>query len=197
MPTVLITGTSTGIGHVTTEVLASRGWRVFATMRDLTKKGLFGGCLGACGRSGSGYDLPTRHERSKSIHAAVASILAQTDNAIDAVVHNAGVAVAGALEDIPRIGNTTRDGDEFLRRAGVDAFAAADLSRAKKRPRRRRSRAKRALQASPRTRSTAPRNGRSRAGPNRLPTNSTPSASTSSLSSRALTKRKSGEAPLA
>jgi NAD(P)-dependent dehydrogenase (short-subunit alcohol dehydrogenase family) len=38
MPTVLITGTSTGFGRVTTEVLAARGWRVFATMRDLKRK---------------------------------------------------------------------------------------------------------------------------------------------------------------
>ena len=39
MPTVLITGTSTGFGHVSTELLAARGWRVFATMRGLARKG--------------------------------------------------------------------------------------------------------------------------------------------------------------
>jgi len=38
MSTVLITGTSTGIGHVATELLAAKGWRVFATMRNLAKK---------------------------------------------------------------------------------------------------------------------------------------------------------------
>jgi NADP-dependent 3-hydroxy acid dehydrogenase YdfG len=36
-PTVLITGASTGFGAATTKVLAARGWRAFATMRDLDK----------------------------------------------------------------------------------------------------------------------------------------------------------------
>jgi NAD(P)-dependent dehydrogenase (short-subunit alcohol dehydrogenase family) len=36
-----------------------------------------------------------------SIASAVASALSQTGNRLDAVVHNAGVAVAGALEDVP------------------------------------------------------------------------------------------------
>jgi NAD(P)-dependent dehydrogenase (short-subunit alcohol dehydrogenase family) len=40
MRSVLITGTSTGIGQATAVVLASRGWRVFATMRNLAKRGL-------------------------------------------------------------------------------------------------------------------------------------------------------------
>ena len=40
MQSVLITGTSTGIGQATAVVLASRGWRVFATMRNLEKAGL-------------------------------------------------------------------------------------------------------------------------------------------------------------
>ena len=34
MPTVLITGTSTGFGHVTAELLAARGWRVVLTRTD-------------------------------------------------------------------------------------------------------------------------------------------------------------------
>ena len=40
MRSVLITGTSTGIGQATAVVLASRGWRVFATMRNLAKRKL-------------------------------------------------------------------------------------------------------------------------------------------------------------
>ncbi len=39
MRSVLITGTSSGIGLATAVVLASRGWRVFATMRNLKKRG--------------------------------------------------------------------------------------------------------------------------------------------------------------
>ena len=40
MRSVLITGTSTGIGQATAVVLASRGWRVFATMRNVEKRSL-------------------------------------------------------------------------------------------------------------------------------------------------------------
>jgi len=39
MRSVLITGTSSGIGLATAVVLASRSWRVFATMRNLKKRG--------------------------------------------------------------------------------------------------------------------------------------------------------------
>ncbi len=40
MRSVLITGTSTGIGLATAATLAARRWRVFATMRNLEKRGL-------------------------------------------------------------------------------------------------------------------------------------------------------------
>ncbi len=38
MRTALVTGTSTGIGQATVLELARRGWRVFATMRNLEKR---------------------------------------------------------------------------------------------------------------------------------------------------------------
>ena len=49
MRNVLITGTSTGIGRATAVVLASRGWRVFATMRNLQKRTLLEQALGKAG----------------------------------------------------------------------------------------------------------------------------------------------------
>ena len=129
MPTVLITGTSTGIGHVTTEVLAARGWDVFATMRDPTKKDSLESALEKAGLRGQVMILQLDMGDTASIHAAVAAILAQTGNAIDAVVHNAGVAVAGALEDMPqseirRVMETNFFGVLELTRALLPAFRA-------------------------------------------------------------------------
>lgn len=122
MPTVLITGTSTGIGHVTTEVLASRGWRVFATMRDLTRKDSLEGALETAGVRERVTICQLDVTDVKSIHAAVASILAQTGNTIDAVVHNAGVAVVGALEDLPQ--------SEIRRVMETNFFGVLELTRA-------------------------------------------------------------------
>lgn len=101
MKTVLITGTSTGIGRVTVEVLASRGWRVFATMRDLAKKEPLERALKEAGLQDRVVFGQLDVTDPCSIEKAVASVLAETDNRLDAVVHNAGVSVAGALEDVP------------------------------------------------------------------------------------------------
>ena len=101
MPTVLITGTSTGFGHRTTEILASRGWHVFASMRDLAKKDSLERAL----RDKGLLDHVTFEQLDltdqSSIDVAVKSTLDQTGNTLDAVVHNAGVAVVGVLEDLP------------------------------------------------------------------------------------------------
>jgi NAD(P)-dependent dehydrogenase (short-subunit alcohol dehydrogenase family) len=101
MRSVLITGTSTGIGLVTAVALAARGWRVFATMRDLEKKGLLQQALEEAGVSDAVSVLQLDVTDAELIRSAVASTLAETGNKLDAVVHNAGVAAAGAMEDIP------------------------------------------------------------------------------------------------
>jgi NAD(P)-dependent dehydrogenase (short-subunit alcohol dehydrogenase family) len=101
MASVLITGTSTGFGRVITEVLAARGWRVFATMRDLTRKDALAAALSAAGVADRVTFLPLDVTDQASIEAAVTSVLVETGNTLDAVVHNAGVAAAGVLEDLP------------------------------------------------------------------------------------------------
>jgi NAD(P)-dependent dehydrogenase (short-subunit alcohol dehydrogenase family) len=129
MQSVLITGTSTGIGQATAVVLASRGWRVFATMRNLEKTGLLEQALKEAGLQNS-VDLEQLDVTSgASIRAAVESILARTGNTLDAVVHNAGVAAAGAFEDVPepelrRVMETNFFGVLGLTRALLPTFRA-------------------------------------------------------------------------
>ena len=101
MPTVLITGTSTGIGEATTKVLAARGWRVFATMRDLDKRGPLERSLDQAGVRAHVEFEQLDVTDPASIRDAVAAILLRSGNRLDAVVHNAGVAAAGAFEDLP------------------------------------------------------------------------------------------------
>jgi NAD(P)-dependent dehydrogenase (short-subunit alcohol dehydrogenase family) len=127
MPTVLITGTSTGFGHVTTELLAARRWRVFATMRDLKRKDSLERALKDAGLSERVTFIHLDVTDPASIEAAVTSILTQTGNTLDAVVHNAGVAVAGVLEDLPesdirRVMETNFFGVLWLTRALLPTF---------------------------------------------------------------------------
>jgi NAD(P)-dependent dehydrogenase (short-subunit alcohol dehydrogenase family) len=101
MRSVLITGTSSGIGQATAVVLAKRGWRVFATMRDPSKRDRLDQTLKDAGVQ-KGVEIAQLDVTSgTSIRAATETILSRTGNKLDAVVHNAGVATAGALEDVP------------------------------------------------------------------------------------------------
>ncbi len=134
MPTVLITGTSTGIGRVTTEVLAGKGWRVFATMRDLAKKDRLERGLKKAGLENEVTILQLDVDDPASIESAVAAILAETGGSLDAVVHNAGVAVAGAHEDMPeadlrRVMETNFFGVLALTRALLPTFRAQRAGR--------------------------------------------------------------------
>jgi NAD(P)-dependent dehydrogenase (short-subunit alcohol dehydrogenase family) len=129
MPTVLITGTSTGFGRVATELLAARGWRVFATMRDPARKEPLERALKDAGLSERVSFVQLDVTDLASIEAAVKSVLAETGNALDAVVHNAGIAVAGVLEDlsdadIRRVMDTNFFGVLNLTRALLPTFRA-------------------------------------------------------------------------
>ena len=138
MRSVLITGTSTGIGLATAVTLAARRWRVFATMRNLEKRGLLEQAAKEAGVQDNVEIEQLDLTCAASIRSAVASTLSQTGNKLDAVVHNAGVAAAGAMEDLPEIGVAAGDGDELLWRARADARSAADLPCAKARTHRHR-----------------------------------------------------------
>lgn len=95
MPTILITGCSSGIGYDTAKQLHAQGWRVFASCRRpedvarLKTESLSDALL---------LDVTD----SAQIEAAFAHILAATGGQLDALFCNAGYGQVGAVEDIPR-----------------------------------------------------------------------------------------------
>jgi len=102
--------------------LAARDWRVFATMRNLKKRGLLEKALKDTGLQ-NGVEIEQLDVTSgASIKAATDAILSRTGNKLDAVVHNAGVAAAGALEDVPE--------SELRRVMETNFFGVVELTRA-------------------------------------------------------------------
>lgn len=91
MPTVLITGCSSGIGRATAERLARRGFDVWATARRLD------GIADLASQGCHTLALDVTDERSMS--AAVAAI--QEAGGLDALVNNAGYSQSGAIETVP------------------------------------------------------------------------------------------------
>jgi NAD(P)-dependent dehydrogenase (short-subunit alcohol dehydrogenase family) len=122
MRTVLITGTSTGFGLVTAVELAKNGWRVFATMRNLEKEGRLKDALAEAGVAEHVTIGQLDVTDAQSRQAAVQWVLEATDGHLDAVVHNAGVAVGGAFEDLPE--------DQLRRVMETNFFGVIELTRA-------------------------------------------------------------------
>jgi NAD(P)-dependent dehydrogenase (short-subunit alcohol dehydrogenase family) len=97
MATVLITGTSSGIGYQTALVLARAGHAVYATMRNLER--------GTALRNAADQEqLPISIvkmdvDSDESVEAATSSIRAQAGS-IDVLVNNAGIERSGSIEGL-------------------------------------------------------------------------------------------------
>ena len=96
MPSILITGTSTGIGLATALRFARAGYRTFATMRDLAKAAPLREA-----RESEGLDLELLRldvTDAASIEGALSEVL---PGGLDALVNNAGWAGGAPLELVP------------------------------------------------------------------------------------------------
>ncbi len=110
-PVVLITGCSTGIGRATAQLLAEKGWRVFATARQ----------LGTVTDLTSDRITPLRLDVTDeaSMAASVQEVLTKAGR-INALVNNAGYAQAGPLEELSM--------DEVRRQFETNTFGALRMA---------------------------------------------------------------------
>ncbi len=115
MPTVLITGASTGIGRATSLRLARSGWTVLAGVR----KSEDGQRLAAEGPDGRIEPLQLDVTDGAQIDAAAARVSA---SGLDALVNNAGMGIGGPLEVLAE--------EEWRRQFDVNFFGQIAVTRA-------------------------------------------------------------------
>src|SRR5215468_8293473 len=95
---ILITGSSSGIGRATAERFASRGWRVFASMRNPEGRGA--PLRARAAEAGWRLTTPALDVTSdESVASAAAEVLGETGGRLDVLVNNAGYYAFGALEE--------------------------------------------------------------------------------------------------
>ncbi|MEU6084222.1 SDR family oxidoreductase [Streptomyces sp. NPDC047108] len=120
---VLITGASSGFGHLTALALAERGHRVYASMRELTGRNAGASAQLLEQASQKGWDLHTVEldvTDDASIAAAVERVLDLGD--LDVVINNAGATSSGLLESF-----TAEQVESVLR---LNALGAIRVNRA-------------------------------------------------------------------
>ncbi|MBB4065108.1 SDR family oxidoreductase [Gellertiella hungarica] len=91
--TIIVTGTSSGIGAYCAHALKKDGWRVFATVRREEDRR----ALDADGIETFLMD----YRDHASIEAMVAAVLARSGGRIDALFNNGAYGQPGAVEDLP------------------------------------------------------------------------------------------------
>jgi NAD(P)-dependent dehydrogenase (short-subunit alcohol dehydrogenase family) len=117
----LITGASSGFGLLTAVTLARRGWRVLATMRDLSRRQRLEDAARAAGVLDRIEFLALDVTDNQQIAKLAASIGARPSR-LDAIVNNAGIAVAGFTDDVSDA--------ELRQQFDTNFFGAAAVSRA-------------------------------------------------------------------
>lgn len=119
--TALITGASSGFGLLTAVTLARRGWRVLATMRDLSRRDRLEDAARAAGVLDRIEFIALDVTNDTQITELAASIAARPSR-LDAIVNNAGFAMAGFIEDV--------SGTELRQQFDTNFFGAAAVTRA-------------------------------------------------------------------
>ncbi len=117
----LITGASSGFGLLTAVTLAQRGWRVLATMRDLSRHER----IEAAAREAGVREHIEFHELdvTNSEHlTALVDLLQSRHEPLHALVNNAGFAMPGFIDDVSDA--------ELRRQFDTNFFGAAAVTRA-------------------------------------------------------------------
>lgn len=97
---ILITGTSTGFGRTAAETLAQRGHRVFATMRDSSRRNAATADALRSLTKAKGWNLDVLEldvTNDASVNQAVQQALDRAGR-VDVVINNAGIAAQGITE---------------------------------------------------------------------------------------------------
>lgn len=98
--TALVTGSSSGFGLRTCVALCARGFKVYASMRDLQRSGPLRAALEDSGFDSSRVELLTLDVTDAAQRDAVVEHILAAEGAVDVLVNNAGQMFTGFAEDL-------------------------------------------------------------------------------------------------
>jgi NAD(P)-dependent dehydrogenase (short-subunit alcohol dehydrogenase family) len=120
--TALITGASSGFGLLTTVTLARRGWRVLATMRDLSRRTHLEDAARAANIPADRIEIHPLDVTNNNQIAGLAAHVEQTQTPLHALINNAGYAAPGFADDVSDA--------ELREQLDTNFFGAAAVTRA-------------------------------------------------------------------